>query len=184
MIKFTFKHEGKSLHVDAPDRWSEVTVAHFINPHFLSGDSISLLSALSGIERNTLLNSKEDIAGQLMRMVGFLSIDAEGFNIKGLPKTFRLRGVECLVPKDIELERVGQKIMLQDAMVKHKFIYSAIPEAIAIYLQPSLNEGVFDDAQLEDLIEEVKLLKIVDVYPIASFFLSKWKLLIKNGTLY
>ena len=185
MIAFKFKGlEGGTISVNAPDRWSEVTVEHFCNPYFLSGDSISLLSVLSGIDRNTLLNSKEDITGQLLRMTNFIAMDAKGFNIKDKPKTFKLRGVSCTVPQDIEVERVGQKIMLQDAMIKAKFVYEAIPEAIAIYLQPGINNGVFDDQALPELVEEIKQLRIVDVYPIAHFFLTSWKSLMKNGTLY
>ena len=185
MIKFKFKGlEGGTIHVNAPDCWEDVLVKHFVNPDFLARDSISLLSSLSGIDRNTLLNSKEDIAGQLIRMVGFISIDKNGFNIKEKPERFKLMGVDCLVPKDIELERVGQKILFQDAMVKHKFIYQGIPEAIAIYLAPELNNGEFDDSKLPEIIEAVMGLRLVDVFPIADFFLIKCRLLMRNGKLY
>ncbi len=185
MINFVFKGlEGEDIKVSAPNKWSDVLVSHFINPYFLSKDSLSLLSALSGIDRNVLLNSKADITGQLMAMTSFIAINPEGFNIKQCPEKFKLRGVECLIPADIELERVGQKIMFQDAMVKHKFVYEAIPEAIAIYMAPGLNNGVFDDSLLPDIIEEVKGLRIIDVYPIAAFFLTSFRALVKNGKLY
>lgn len=167
--------------MEAPDCWEDVLVRHFINPMFLSGDSLGFLSALSGIDRKTLLNSKEDIVGQLTRMVAFAGVNPEGFKMKKKPERFKLMGVDCLIPKDIELERVGQKIMFQNAMVKHKFIYEGIPEAIAIYLAPELNNGEFDDALLPEIEEAVMELKIVDVFPIADFFLNSYRALAKSG---
>ena len=177
MIKFKF--ENKS--VVAPNCWEEVTVGHFINPYFLSGDSVSLLSSLSGIERNKLLNTVEDIEGPLNRMVKFIQEDPEGF--KGeFTNEFEFRGKKLKVPLNIEVERMGQKIMLQDAMVKHQSsIYEAIPDAVAIYLQPEINDGVFDDSQLEGMKEEILELKIADVFPIASFFLTKFNTIAKSG---
>lgn len=185
MIKFKFNHGEEKIEVNAPTEWSEVSVDIFCNPFFLSRDSISLLSALSGIERTTLLNSKEDITPQLLKMTRFINEDPEGFQRKEKPKTFKLRGKDCVVPLDIEMERVGQKILFQDSLVKHKFIYEGIPEAIAIYLIPELTEdGQFDDSMVDEVAEEVRQLKIVDVFPVASFFLSSYKRLQKNGHLY
>ena len=182
MIRFKFKGlEGGTISVNAPDCWDDVLVKHFVNPMFLSGDSIGLLSSLSGIDRKTLLNSKEDIAGQLTRMVEFIRLNVNGFKMKEKPERFKLMGVDCLVPKDIELERVGQKIMFQNAMAKHKFIYEGIPEAIAIYLAPELNNGEFDDEKLPEIEEAVMELRIVDVFPIADFFLNSYRALIRSG---
>ena len=65
--------------IEAPSEWDEVLVSHFINPYFLSRDSISLLASLSGIAREDLLETKEDIAGPLTRMVEFIAKDPEGF---------------------------------------------------------------------------------------------------------
>lgn len=176
MIKFVF--EDKTVRV--PSEWEEVTVEHFINPDFLSGNSLSLLANLSGIPRQKLLNTTEDITGHLYKMVDFMQKDPQGYQ-KYKPEKITLQGKELDYPKDIEVERVGQKIMLQDAVSKYQFVYEAIPEAIAIYLQPELNDGVFDDAKLPELIEEVKGLRIVDVYPIADFFLTNSRRILKSG---
>lgn len=185
MITFRFRSEdNKDILVNAPERWEEVTVDTFCNPAFLSRDSLSMLSALSGIDRPTLLNSTADITPQLLKMVAFISTNPEGFSLNKKPKKFTLMGKECQVPIDIELERVGQKIMFQDSLVKHKFIYQGIPEAMAIYLIPELNDGKFDDAMIPEVSEEIRKLRIVDVFPIANFFLSSYKRLVKNGKLY
>ncbi|GAG36374.1 unnamed protein product, partial [marine sediment metagenome] len=82
---------------------------------------------------------------------------------------------------DIELERLGQKIMLQAAMGKHKYIYEGVAEAVAIYLVPELNDGEFDDGMIEEVAAQVSKLKIVDVYPVADFFLDKYRSITKSG---
>jgi len=185
MINFTFKSEEGDIKVSAPSSWEEVSVEHFINPLFLSGNSMGLLSALSGIDREVLMNSRADITGQLTRMVEFMAKDPKGYKKQKRSDTITLMGKKCKVPKDIELERVGQKIMFQDVMSKHKLLYEGIPEAIAIYIIPELHpEGKFDDAMIPEVVEEIKKLRIVDVFPIADFFLTSYARLIKNGKLY
>ena len=176
MIKFKFNNAT----IEAPDSWPEVKVEIFVNPHFLSRDSLSLLSVMTGIDRTTLANSTADITPALLKMVAFLEAEPQGWK-EHPPAKFTLMGVECTVPQDIELERVGQKIMFQDAMSKNKFIYEGIPDAIAIYMQPQLNNGVFDDAMLPEIRAEVMKLRIIDVFPIANFFLDSWRALTKSG---
>jgi len=180
MIKFKFKHEETEFSVNAPDCWEDVTVRHFINPYFLSRDGISLLSVLSGLPRDILLNTKEDIMGPLMRMVEFARVEPDGFK-KEPPKEFMLMDTLCKVPQDIELERIGQKILFQDALAKYEFVYNAIPDVIAIYLLPELNDGKFDDSLLPDIIEAVKDLPIMDVHPLATFFLTSLKAYQQSG---
>ena len=185
MIKFEFRDKT----IEAPSQWEEVTVAHFINPHFLARDSIGLLSALSGIDRGVLLNATEDITEVLNKIVSFVALNPNGYT-GDVPQEFELMGKKCKVPVDIELERVGQKIMLQDAMGRYKFVYQAIPEAIAIYLIPELTKskehpnGIFDDAMIPEVVEHVGALRIMDVFPIADFFLDKYRGLVKNGKLF
>ena len=167
--------------IQAPTSWEEVKVSHFINPEFLTMDSLGLISSLTGIDRRALMNSKDDVMDKVGKMVEFIALDPRGYAKAVMMETFTLRGVECKVPMDIEVERLGQKIMLQDAMGRNKFIYQAIPEAIAIYLIPQLNNDEFDEKLIPDLVEEVKELRIVDVFPIADFFLSSYRSMLKNG---
>jgi len=175
-IKFKFLNAT----IEAPDCWNEVTVEMFCNPYFLTRDAVGMLSALTGIEKYKLMNTKEDLEEPLLKMIAFIAREPEGYKGK-VPKTIKINGVKCRIPKDIELERLGQKIMLSSAMGKHTYIYEAIPEAIAIYLVPEINGGDFDDSLIEEVTEQVKKLKIVDVYPVADFFLNKYRNIIKSG---
>ena len=178
MIVFKFQ----DCKVEAPDQWSEVTVEHFIRPEFLTRNPVGLLSVLTGIERGILMNATEDITEDLSRMVSFIAKDPVGYKGK-LPDGFKIMGKKVKVPEDIELERLGQKIIFAAALGKHKFAYEAIPEVIAIYLIPQLtSDGKFDDNMIPEVSEAVLKMPITYVYPVADFFLDSLKLLRKNGT--
>lgn len=176
MITFRFSNAT----IEAPDCWEDVTVGHFIKPEFLARNSVGLLSALTGIPEKTLLNTKEDLTEPMNDMIKFYAEDPKGY--RGGTEKFKFRGKELSIPKDIELERLGQKILFGIAMAKHQFVYQAIPEAVAIYIIPLLTEdGDFDDGMIDEVAEEVKSLRIMDVYPVADFFLSSFKALAKSG---
>jgi hypothetical protein len=178
-MSLKIKFENASLQV--PDCWEEVKVGHFIKPEFLSGDVVGLLAALVGVEKHVLMNSTDNIEADLQKMVQFYIEDPKGYS-KGTVKPFRVMGKTVKIPKDIELERLGQKILFAAAIGKYKFTYEAIPEAVAIYIIPSLTEdGNFDDAMLEEVTEAVKQLRIVDVYPVADFFLNSLRPMKKSG---
>lgn len=177
MIHFRFINDT----IDAPDCWEDVTVEMFCNPYFLTRDAVGMLSVLTGIEKHVLMNTKEDLEEPLMKMIKFIADNPMGYK-KALPKTIKVNDIKCKIPKDIELERLGQKIMLQAVMGKHTYVYEGIPEAVAIYIIPELNKGEFDDSMIEDVTDQIKKLRIVDVYPVADFFLNKYKAIIKNGT--
>jgi hypothetical protein len=177
MIAFKFQNAT----IEAPDSWDEVTVAHFIKPEFLARDAVGLLSALTGIDRSTLLNATDDITEPLNKIVEFYAKDPQGYKSHET-ENFKFRGKKIKIPKDIELEKLGQKILFGSAMGKHKFVYEAIPEAVAIYIIPLItSDGSFDDSIIEEVAEEIKLLKIKDVYPVADFFLSSFRALAQSG---
>lgn len=177
MIKFKFNNAT----IEAPDRWEEVKVEMFCHPYFLARDAVGILSVLTGIDKHVLMNTKEDLVKPLTDMVAFIATDPEGYQ-KMKRKDVTIDGIKCKIPKDIELERLGQKIMIQAIMGKHTYLYEGIPEAVAIYLIPQLNDGNFDDALIEDVAKSVSKLRIIDIFPVADFFLSRYRASIKNGT--
>ena len=176
----TFKFQNAT--VEAPDQWSEVTVEHFIRPEFLTRDPVGLLAVLTGIEKGVLMNATEDISQELGRMVSFIAKEPTGYKGK-LPDRFKIMDKLVKIPKDIELEKLGQKILFSAALGKYKFAYEAIPEIIAIYLIPQMtSDGSFDDNMIDEVKDAVKKMPITYVYPVADFFLDSLKLSRRNGT--
>ena len=176
MIDFKFSKAT----ISAPSEWKDVTVEMFSHPYFLTRDAVGILSVLTGIEKHVLMNTKEDLEGPLTRMVTFLGENPEGYKNYKI-KPIKVNGITCKIPKDIELERLGQKIMLSAVMMKNKYVYEGIAEAVAIYLVPELNNGEFDDSMIEEVTEQVGKLKIIDVWPVADFFLDSYRASRKSG---
>lgn len=179
-MSLKIKFENATLEV--PSEWSEVKVGQFIKPEFLTGDVVGMLAALIGVEKHTLLNSKEDIESDLYKMIQFYIDNPKGYRDQPM-RPFEVNGKKITIPKDIELERLGQRILFNTMLGKYKFTYEAIPEAVAIYIIPSLTEdGDFDDGLIESVSEAVKQLRIVDVYPVFDFFLNSLKTSNINGS--
>lgn len=175
-----FKIESTSY--DLPTEWSEVTVGHFIKEEFLSGDSLKLLAALSSIPIQKLACTTEDLMPKFNKAVKFLKDDPNGWRgVDEIPTTLTLLDKECIIPTNIEMKMLGQKIMLSQELAKHKYYYAAIPQAIAIYLGPQIYEDWYD--RIPEISEAVMLLPISQVYNIADFFLTNIEELYKSGNL-
>ena len=175
----TFKFQNAT--VEAPDCWDEVTVEHFIRPEFLTRDPVGLLSVLTGIERGVLMNATEDITESLAKMVAFIALNPLGYQGK-LPDKFKILDKRVTIPQDIELEKLGQKIMFGAALSKHKFPYESIPELVAIYIIPQMTkDGSFDDTMIEEVSEAILKMPINYVHPVVTFFLNSLKALQANG---
>lgn len=176
MIRFTYKDKKYEL----PTSWDEVTVNHFIKPEFLSGNALSLLSAISGMPVKELAYVTEDVAKRFEETVSFMNEDPDGW--KGEHKEeIDFMGKRCKIPRDLELETFGQKVMFGQALGKYSFIYAAIPEAIAIYLGPQVFEEWYKPDLMEKMTEAVRAMPIHEVFPIASFFLRTSSVLRQSG---
>lgn len=176
MIKFNF--EGNRISV--PTEWGEVTVNHFIKKEFLSGNALQLLSVLSGIPALQLANTTKDLTNEFNRAVAFIKADPLGWK-RGDAKHIELMGVICTAPVDLELQTFGQKILFGQVLLKSKFHYDSIPEAVAIYLAPQIYPKDWFD-RVEEVSNEVKKLPISAVWNMADFFLTNTLKYRRNGT--
>ncbi len=170
MIKFKFSDRE----VRVPTCWDEVTVQHFIAKGFLGGNPIELLSVLSGIEPTLLANTTEDLTAKYAKIVKFMIENPNGW--KGDKATdLEVLGVVCKIPKNIEMEMFGQKIMMGDALNRNADnILNALTEVIAIYLAPQIYPDTWF-REIEEVSKAILTLPINKVYPIAGFFLTLTK---------
>ena len=180
MIKFNFEEQT----VEFPESWDEVPVKMFILPEFLSGDAMGMLSALSGVDKGRLCNTTENLDPYLTKAVKFLKTDPMGWKGKKV-KTVRILDVTCKVPKNIELEMYGQKVMYSQALARNDNYYQSMPECVAIYLAPIIfpkeEDKWFD--RIEQVTDAIKDMPITEIHPLADFFLDNTKLLRSDGTL-
>ena len=148
-----------------------MTVGIFTHEKFSAGNSLSLLSALSGIPEEMLANTTEDLGKYFTKCSQFIIKDKNGWRGGEVPESLTIMDKVCTIPADLNFQLFGQKILLGQAMKKGSL--QAIPDAIAIYLAPQVfGSNWFEADNIAELREEVLKLPINAVYPIADFFLS------------
>ncbi len=178
MINFKFEDKTVSL----PEKWSEVSVEMFSNPHFYSGNAIKLLASFSGIGVDKLMNTTKDLTKYLVQISNLVVKDKNGYKgTPDVPITFKLLDVDCKVPVNIEMRSFGQKVMYGQALAKCKYSNEVIPEGIAIYLAPQIFPKDWYE-RIDEVADEVRKMKVIDCYSLADFFLSNIQKYKPTGT--
>ena len=165
--------------VSAPTSWDEVTVKHFINPHFLSGSTIKLLAALTEIKPEELANCTDDLMKKFTKVTKFMKDDPSGWKTD-IPSHFTFMDKTMPVPVNIEVKMFGQKIMMQEAIKKYDNVFESMPDVIAIYFGAELYPADWFD-RIDEMREEVLKMPIKEVAAVASFFLTSLLVSPKNG---
>lgn len=175
MIEIQVKYQGKKHLVNFPSGWDELTFRQLAALRKQEGnDTGHLLEILTGIERNGWLNMPSGIAGTLARLLDWVQTPLNWYQLIP-PKAIKIGEKEYQVPKDLGLKTFGQKITLETKVQKmleqKKDLFEIMPDAMAIYFQPIVDGGNFDDQKAEDMRELFYDCPAIHVFPIASFFL-------------
>lgn len=168
-----------SKEVNLPTTWEEVTWRQYAA---MSDESkpiaeLRLLSALSGIKYETLANVDASAFDKYIPALSFASTPLDLTAISRA-ESITLRGKSLTIPKDPGLKKLGQKLLLQskvrEAQEEGRETLHLIPFAIAVYVQPQLNNDKISIEQVEELTEEVQDLPLLTVYPTGNFFLTSY----------
>ncbi len=174
----------KDITLWTPTSWQEVTVEQYIRIEaegWDGADLIHLLSMLSGHDLKELDNITDTSLFDVLAIhLNFITKEAPDFKNIPISKTFKLDGKEFDVPSDLELETLGQKILMsnlrqQDNMIKQ------VANALAIYFQPIYDNSTFDRKRLPYIVKMIHKEPIVDMFPIVDFFFQKLTEYKKNG---
>jgi len=134
-------------------------------------DYLKLLNILTDGEFTSHANTIEnDIT--LFDLVGWVITQPFEFD-KKLPKVLYLRDKLIDIPEPGELS-IGQNIHLRrDYIDKSKALEENIAIAVAIYLQPIIENRKFHVKRAEELAKEIEQLPIHLIYPIGFFLLKR-----------
>lgn len=186
MIQLEVKYQGKKRLVAFPAGWDELTFRQFLEIRQFEpehGGTPRLLEILTGIEREAWLNMHAGIAGTLSSLLEWVDTPPN-YDVPA-PTSIKIGDKTYSVPRDLGMETFGQKITLESKVQKYEEakgdLFELMPDAMAIYFQPIVDEGPFDDRKAELLKEVFYNCRAVDVYPIASFFLRSAKDSVASG---
>jgi len=179
MVHFEIIYRGNKTKHTLPSKWEEVTVKQFIDLEGSKGtdNPTELLSILSGVPLPKIMDTKSNLQIQIDEALNFITLNPPAWKELALRDKYLFKGQFYNVPKDLELETFGQKILLQNKLNATDNPIQVIAYAIAIYMQKVI-DGRFDEKKAEGLEKEVLQMRITEVYPLAIFFfqeLTKFK---------
>lgn len=175
MIQLEIKYQGKKHMVNFPSGWDEITFRQLVSLRQDStGEVGRLLEILTGIERQAWMNMHIGITGTIAGLLEWVSQKIDWYSLP-VPKTIRIGEKKYKVPFDLGLKTFGQKITLeakvQKAMEEKRDLFEIMPDVMAIYFQPLVDDAPFNDERVEEIKDLFYDCPAVHVFPIAAFFL-------------
>jgi hypothetical protein len=177
MIKTILEINGKDRTFNLPDSWLNITLKHLINLELWQGndnDPVGLLSCFMDIDPEIIANSKKDLWDELLTILSFVYDPPKWHNLK-IPKTVILDNKKIKVPRKLELERFGQKVLALQYMAEMKEDsdnIKIIPDVMAIYFQPLL-DNTFSRFRLDYIKSLILGMPAIEGVPIGRFFFLK-----------
>lgn len=163
--------------VNFPTDWIEVTTEMWLKIIGLDDktDDLSLMSVITGIEKDELEKSQDDN----IELVFFENMQwyVTPINLTSLdvPKSIIIDGVKIEIPKDLGYKTLGQRIYMQQTIRQnYENIDKVLPIAYGVYVMPEFTGQPFDAEKIDAFMSDVVMKRpIVEVFPIGSFFLRK-----------
>lgn len=109
----------------------------------------------------------------LTSLLGWVITQPFKFNSE-LPKALELCGKKVTIPQDPRELSIGQNIHLRrDFIDKSTILEENISIATAIYLQPIIDNSLFNIARAKEIAKEIDEMPISVIYPIGFFLLER-----------
>ena len=166
-----------------PTSWGELTYNQFMKLKSNDGELLSVISILSGIDKETWEQVKQlDIDAMVLPYLEFIN---EPMPIFILPDRIQYKGEYIALPGGIDINTLGQKISLERERrriekenIEEVEIY---PFVASLYLQPIITNTPYDNDKVEALMSDMRELKINELFPLVNFFLRNYEKLSKKS---
>lgn len=141
-------------------------------------NDVKLFAILTNTSYEDLWESnREDLSAGIYQAVAFVGNQPQDFKTKPKPKTFKIGGATVLLPEKLAKLTVGQNFEMRDKLIQAKKdghpLEALLSIALAIYIQPLVDNGPFDPARARELDLEIQELPIGDVWPAGFFLLTR-----------
>lgn len=178
---FGIKQNKKTKTFTVPGSWQELTfgqVVQIVAEQTRDGfNELSLLSILTGVDRETLGGSKNHKQFSTM-----MSVVAQWYNdmpelSKGKPERIEIDGLFYDVPKGFdECVTISQRMEIERIFresINEKLEVEVMPDVLAVIFQPIIDESPFDTDELEKTKDKLLGANGIDLTRIGSFFLRE-----------
>lgn len=172
--------DKKEIKVLLPTDWGYLTCEQYIAISMLKYNQIpEILEVLTGIDIEILKQIKASDIELIEKEISFIYTDFKYENIE-VKSTVEIYGNHIKIPQKIELETWGQKLFIKEKIKENKTTSKVFPIVAAVYLC----DKPFTEQSFEIMYQRILKSYIVDIFPIASFFLfnslAGWRLKRRN----
>lgn len=163
----------KNIEIDAV-AWDDVNTGRY--QHLMQtckdfGDMVEIYSILYGINYDVLSACRDQsIIGPLSVATQFIAEDLH--DIKK-PEYLTVFGQAYKIPKNLEDLTIGQMMQLKQHAEKAKSMECIISLAVAIWIQPIIDESGFSMKRALEIEEDIKFIPITKTFAIGFFYLRK-----------
>lgn len=176
MLKLFARTSKGNDNITVPVCWEEVTVDQFqrMLKEWDGEDWIKLFSIFSGKDYAGIAASKDyKLESTLYASVRFVMEQPMDLEKIPMPGFLVVSGKTVIVPKHIGRLSIGQAIQVRKALEAAKDIRECISIAVAVYLQPILDNSEFDYARALEVDKDILKMPIVKIFPVGFFLLMK-----------
>jgi hypothetical protein len=187
-------NKGKGS-IQYPESWDETNVDQFQrlirqtsvygNDGSAPGDWIPMFSILSGIEADTIAESKDGkMETALYESIQFVLSKYDWDKIP-IPAELTLRPIwskdaplnipRVKIPREIGRLSIGQTIQARTSLADMVDLREGLSIVTAIYLQPLIDGGKFDMLRAIEIEQIILKCRITEIYPVGFFLLKKLK---------
>lgn len=169
-----------SITHDIPSSWMELKTKHYIkivtewdtDKDIADRDYFKLLNIFVDGKFSGLEQTAENQV-TLINTVGWVVTEPFEFS-KELPKVLEYKGRLIDIPEHPSELSIGQNIHLRrDYIDKSKTLMENIAIAVAIYLQPKIDNSLFKIARAQEIAKDLEEMPVHVIYPIGFFLLNR-----------
>lgn len=173
--------------IEVPSSWSEAKLKVFQNFYREckeGDDTVKIFAAITSTQYSAVYESTSEVLeSAIYQAVAFVLNEPQTFRKAPMPNAVKIAGKTVKIPRQLARLTVGQNFHMRAALATAKNLESVLSIAIAIYLQPLIDQGKFDYGRAREIEKEVLEMNIYDAYPVGFFLLSKLTHFGANGLL-
>lgn len=139
---------------------------------------VKLFSIITNVDYKDYMSSTDGrLEGIIMQGTQFVYDKSVVLDELAVPTFFKYRNKLIQVPTRLRNMTLGQNLFIRRCLYG-KDQRNGICLAVAVYLQPKIDEGAFNSERVEELAAEFREWDIAEIYPLGSFILRRLK---QNG---
>lgn len=173
-------NKGKKK-ITLPNCWYELPTGTYqrIMKEWDKKDIVQLFSIISGKEYKVLHDTKDPhLEQKLYDSTAFLYEEKPAFKDADLDNYFMYGDQAIPIRKDATMLSIGQSVIVRQRLDEASSYDELISIAVAVYIQPFIDQSDFDPFKAFDLEEKIKEMPITETYPLGFFLLRP---LMKHG---